>query len=120
MKDGDKWKAAFQTNQGLYEPLVMFFGLTNSPATFQTIMDAIFEDLISEDVVVVYLDNVLIFTKTLKEHQKIVWRVLDIRQQYNLSLKPEKCKFEKSSVEYCKGNWKLDLAKLAGGPKRIG
>ena len=42
MKDGDEWKATFQTNWGLYEPLVMFFGLTNSPATFQTIMDAIF------------------------------------------------------------------------------
>ena len=46
MKKGDKWKAAFQTNRGLYEPLVMFFGLTNSPATFQTMMDRIFEDLV--------------------------------------------------------------------------
>ena len=52
MKDGDEWKAAFQTNRGLYEPLVMFFGLTNSPATFQTMMDGIFEDLISKGVVV--------------------------------------------------------------------
>ena len=43
MKEGDEWKAAFQTNRGLYEPLVMFFGLTNSLATFQTMMDAIFE-----------------------------------------------------------------------------
>ena len=42
MKEGDKWKAAFQTNEGLYKPLVMFFSLINSPATFQTIMDAIF------------------------------------------------------------------------------
>ena len=57
MKEGDEWKATFRTNRGLYEPLVMFFGLTNSPATFQTIMDAIFEDLISEGVVVVYLDD---------------------------------------------------------------
>ena len=65
MKEGDEWKAAFRTNQGLYEPLVMFFGLTNSPATFQTMMDGIFEDLISEGVVVVYLDDILIFTKTL-------------------------------------------------------
>ena len=53
MKDGDEWKAAFWTNRGLYEPLVMFFGLTNSPATFQTMMDGIFEELISEGVVVV-------------------------------------------------------------------
>ena len=68
MKEGDEWKAAFQTNRGLYEPLVIFFGLTNSPATFQTMMDGIFEDLISKGIVVVYLDNILIFTKTLDEH----------------------------------------------------
>ena len=72
MKEGDKWKAAFQTNQGLYEPLVMFFGLTNSPATFQTMMDVIFEDFISEGIIVVYLDDILIFTKTLDEHRKVV------------------------------------------------
>ena len=72
MKDGDEWKAAFRTNRGLYEPLVMFFGLTNSPATFQTMMDGIFEDLISKGLVVVYLDDILIFTKTLEEHQKVV------------------------------------------------
>ena len=71
IKEGDEWKAAFQTNRGLYEPLVMFFGLTNSPATFQTMMDDIFEDLISEGVVVVYLDNILIFTETLEEHRKV-------------------------------------------------
>ena len=100
MKDGDEWKATFQTNRGLYEPLVMFFGLTNSPATFQTMMDTIFEDLISEGVVVVYLDDILIFTKTLEEHQEVVQRVMELLQQHNLSLKPEKCEFEKSSVEY--------------------
>jgi len=57
IKEGDEWKATFRTNHGLYEPLVMFFGLMNSPATFQTMMDDIFEDLISEGVVVVYLDR---------------------------------------------------------------
>ena len=72
MKDRDEWKAAFRTNRGLYEPLIMFFGLMNSPATFQTMMDGIFEDLISEGVVVVYLDDILIFTKTLEEHQKVI------------------------------------------------
>ena len=78
MKDGDKWKAAFWTNRGLYKPLVMFFGLTNSLATFQTMMDAIFEDLISEGVVVMYLDDILIFTKTLKEHWKVVQQVMEL------------------------------------------
>ena len=58
----------FQSNRGLYELLIMFFGLTNSPATFQTMMDRIFKDLISKGVVVVYLDDILIFTKTLEEH----------------------------------------------------
>jgi len=67
MKEGDEWKAAFQTNRGLFEPLVMFFGLCNSPATFQTMMDNIFDGLITEGVVLVYLDNSLIFTETLEE-----------------------------------------------------
>ena len=71
MKDRDKWKAVFRTNRSLYKPLVMFFRLTNSPATFQKMMDAIFKDLISEGVVVVYLDDILIFTKTLEEHRKV-------------------------------------------------
>ena len=100
MKQGDEWKAAFRTNRGLYEPLVMFFGLTNSLATFQTMMDGNFEDPISEGVVVVYLDDVLIFTKTLEEHWKVVWKVLEIFREHGLSLKPEKCEFEKTSIEY--------------------
>ena len=78
IKEGDEWKAAFQTNYRLYEPLVMFFRLTNSPATFQTMMDDIFEDLIQEGMVVVYLDDILIFTKTLEEHCNIVCKVLDL------------------------------------------
>ena len=91
MKDGDEYKAAFRTNRGLYELLVMFFRLMNSPATFQTMMDGIFKDLISEGVVVVYLDDILIFTKTLEEHWKVVHRVMEILQKYSLSLKPEEC-----------------------------
>ena len=62
IKEGDEWKAAFRTNWGLVEPLVMFFGLTNSPATFQTMMNDIFQDLIMEGVVCVYLDDILIYT----------------------------------------------------------
>ena len=118
MKEGDEWKAAFQTNSGLYEPLVMFFGLTNSPATFQTMMDGIFEDLISKGVVVVYLDDILIFTKTLEEHQKVVQQVMEILQKHGLSLKPEKCEFEKTSIKYLgvvisHNSVKMDPAKVA-------
>jgi len=64
IKPRDKWKAAFRTNRGLFEPLVMFFGMTNSPTTFQTMMNDIFQSLIAEGIVVVYLDNILIFTQT--------------------------------------------------------
>ena len=74
---GDEWKATFQTNQGLFELLVMFFGLTNSPATFQTMMNNIFHDLIAEGVVCIYLDNILIFTKTWEEHRHIAHLVLE-------------------------------------------
>ena len=72
MQQGDEWKAAFTTNCGLFEPLVMFFGLCNSPSTFQTMMNHIFRDLINEGKVVVYIDDVLIFTKTMEEHKEVV------------------------------------------------
>jgi hypothetical protein len=62
--EGNKWKAAFCTNRGLFKPLVMYFGLTNSPATFQTMMNKIFQDLITEGIISIYLDNILIFTNT--------------------------------------------------------
>jgi len=71
MKEGDEWKATFRTNRGLFELLIMFFSLTNSPATFQTMMDDIFEDLITKGVIIVYLDDILIFTEMLKEHQTV-------------------------------------------------
>ena len=56
IQDRDEWKAAFITNRGLFEPLVMFFGLTNSPATFQTMINHLFRDLIARGSVVVYMD----------------------------------------------------------------
>jgi len=79
IKPRDEWKAAFQTNRGLFEPLVMFFGMTNSLATFQTIMNDIFQNLIAEGIVVVYLDDILIFTKIEKEHAQVVRQVLYVR-----------------------------------------
>ena len=100
MKEGDEWKAAFRTNRGLFEPLVMFFGLTNSPTTFQTMMNDIFRELIMEGVVVVYLDDILIFTETIEEHQDVTRRVMELLNKHKLFLKPDKCEFEKTKVEY--------------------
>jgi len=69
IKPRDEWKAVFCTNCSLFEPLVMFFGMTNSPTTFQTIMNDIFRTLIAEGIVVVYSDDILIFTKMEEEHE---------------------------------------------------
>ena len=59
-------------NWGLFEPLVMFFGLTNSPATFQTMMNDIFKDLIDEGYVAVYMDDILVYTRTIEHHREVV------------------------------------------------
>ena len=117
-------KAAFRTNHGLYEPLVMFFGLTNSPATFQTMMDNISEDLISEGVVVVYLDDILIFTETLEEHWKITCCVLELLEKHKLYLCSDnlKCKFKKTTIKYLgviisHNSIVMDPVKIAGVTK---
>ena len=100
IREGDEWKAAFVTDQGLYEPKVMFFGLTNAPATFQALMNSIFADLIAQGKVAVYLDDILIFSETLEEHRKVTHEVLRRLQENDLYLRPEKCEFEKTEIEY--------------------
>ena len=97
----------------------MFFGLTNSLATFQTMMNDIFQDLIMEGVVVVYLDDILIFTRTLEEHQAVTPCILELLQKHKLFLKLDKCKFEKTKVEYLgviisHNSVKMDPVKVAG------
>jgi len=78
----------------------MFFGMTNSPATFQTMMNNIFRTVIVEEIVVVYLDDILIFTKTEEEHERAVWRVLEILMEHKLFLCLEKCEFHWKQIEY--------------------
>ena len=70
IKDGDQWKAAFKTNKGLFEPMVMFFGLCNSPATFQAMMNEIFKDMLAEGWIVIYMDDILIFSKDREKHRE--------------------------------------------------
>jgi hypothetical protein len=78
----------------------MYFGLTNSLATFQMMMKEIFQDLITEGVVSVYLDDILIFTNSLEDHHRITGLVLDRMCEHKLYLQPEKCKFETTKIEY--------------------
>lgn len=100
VRAGDEWKAVFRTNRGLFEPLVMFFGLMNSPATFQTMMNEIFSDLIRDGKICIYMDDILIFAQTREELRRITREVLEKLQRHKLFLKLEKCEFEQESVEY--------------------
>lgn len=100
IKKGDEWKAAFKTNRGLYEPTVMFFGMTNSPATFQSMMNELFKDLIDGGHVVIYMDDILIFTETMEQHNILIRQVLQRLYDNDLFLKPEKCSFRQDKIEY--------------------
>ena len=101
IKKGDEWKAAFITNQGLFKPRVMFFGLTNSPATFQTMMNEIFQEELREGWVSIYMDDILIHTDSDRpRHRKCVHRILDKLKKHDLYLKPEKCLFEQEEMEF--------------------
>ncbi len=119
IRKGDEEKAAFHTNRGLYEPTVMFFGLTNSPATFQWMMNDIFHDLITEGKVTIYLDDILIFTKDKAEHRQITKQVLQRLRENKLFLKAEKCEFEVLETEYLgviisENSIRMDPVKIAG------
>jgi len=100
IREGDEWKAAFRTNQGLFKPLVMYFGMCNSPAIFQLMMDILFRKLIMTGKIVVYMDDILIFTQTMEEHRDIVRRVLQILADNKLSLHPKKYKFHQTKIDY--------------------
>jgi len=76
IKKGDEWKAAFTTHVGSYEPVVMFFGMTNSSATFQGMMNEILRDMINERKIAAFVDDVLIGTETEEGHDKLVEEVL--------------------------------------------
>ena len=100
IREGDEHKVVFITNRGLFEPMVMFFGLCNSPLTFQRMMDDIFGDLVRAGIVIVYMDDILVFMKTIEEHRRVVHEVLKRLRDSKLSLKLEKSKFETSSVDF--------------------
>ena len=78
----------------------MFFGLTNSPATFQMMMNAILRPVIVEGHVQVYIDDILVYTSTKEEHRTLVRQVLQLLKENHLYLKPEKCEFEKDHIDY--------------------
>ena len=96
IKEGDEWKAAFVCHGGVFEPLVMYFGLTNSPATFQTMMNALLNYMPN---VIVYMEDILIFTETEEGHDEIILDILKRLKDNNLFIKPEKCFFKVREIE---------------------
>ena len=95
----DRHKTAFRTRYGHYEFRVMPFGLTNAPATFQSLMNDVFRDLLDK-CVIVYLDDILIYSKNPKEHEANVREVLNRLRKYKLYAKGSKCSFNVTEVEY--------------------
>ena len=85
---------------GAYEPIVMYFGLTNSPATFQTMMNDLFRDLINQGDTATFIDDILVATETEERHDELVEEVLKRLEENDLFMKPEKCKWKVREVEF--------------------
>ncbi|KAF8684327.1 hypothetical protein RHS04_01435 [Rhizoctonia solani] len=99
VKKGNKWKTTFRTKYGLYKSLVMTFGLTNTPASFQHFMNDLFKDLL-DVCVIIYLDDILIYLKDDVTHTQHVHEVLRRLMENQLFCKASKCTFHVTLVEY--------------------
>jgi len=100
IKEGDKWKAAFKMNKGLFEPTVIFFSLCNSPSTFQNMMNNIFKNEINEGWLLIYMDDILIFTNDHSKMEEYMKRVLQKLHDNDLFLNLNKYVFDVTEVEY--------------------
>jgi hypothetical protein len=100
IKEEDQWKAAFKTKRGLFEPTVIFFGLCNSPATFQSMMNDIFHDYIDEGWLHIYIDDLLLCGRSTNEMQQKTLKVVQWLQKNDLFLKLEKCKFDVPRIKF--------------------
>jgi len=100
IKEEDEWKAAFMMPEGSFEPTMMFFGLMNSPATFQTMMNKILQDLTNMEKVASFIDNVIIGTEGEEEHNELVEKVVKRLAENDLYVKLEKCKWKVKEVGF--------------------
>ena len=100
IKEGDKWKIAFMTHIGAYEPMVMYFGLTNSSIAFQAIMNDLFRDLINQGNTATFINNILVATDIEEGYDELVEEVLRRLEKNDLFVKLEKCKWKVREVEF--------------------
>ena len=99
IKEGDEWKVVFTTLKESFEPIVIFFGLTNSPAMFQTMMNKILWDLINTGEVASFIDNTIVGMEKEEEHNEVIKKVVK-RLVENRYMKPEKCKWKMREIEF--------------------
>ena len=97
IKEGDKCKTAFRTRYSLFEYKVMHFGLANASATFQNVINEIFRNMIDLGVVI-YLDDILIYSENKQDHVALVKQVLERLQENQLAIAPDKCEWHRSRV----------------------
>ena len=100
IKEGDEWKGAFTMHIGLFEPTIMFFGITNSSATFQAMMNEILRDLANKSKVATFVNNVLVETKTEGGHDEIVKEILRRLEKNSLYIKPERCMWKVRKIGF--------------------
>ena len=98
IKEGNKWKVAFLTNKGLFELKIIYFGLYNSPGTFQWMMTSIFWKLLHEGTLTNYIDDFVILAKIEKELEECTIRFLKIAEKHNLCFKQSKCDFNTTEI----------------------
>ena len=100
IKEGDDWKVAFTIPERSFEPTVMFFGLTNSPVTFQAMMNELLRDLINTGKVAVFIDDVIVGTETEEGHDELVAEIIKRLEENDLYVKLEKCKWKVREVGF--------------------
>jgi len=100
IKEGDEWKVVFTTPEGSFEPTVMFFGLTNSPAIFQVMMNELLRDLINTEKVAAFIDDVIIRTESNEGHDELVAEIIKRLEENDLYVKLEKYKWKVREVEF--------------------
>ena len=113
--EGDEWKTRFNTHLGHFEYLVMPFGLTNAPAVFQALVNDVLRDFLNT-CVVVYLDTILIYSRTPEEHTTHIRLVLQRLLENRLFVKAEKCVFDTASVEFL--GYILEKGQVRADPKK--
>ena len=100
IKEGDEWKMAFTTLEGSFEPMVIFFRLTNLPATFQAMMNELLRDLINTGKIAAFIDDIIIGMETEEGHDELLAEVTKRMEENDLYIKPKKCKWKVREVGF--------------------